>query len=232
MVLIAISIIIAGMLAFLIYASYSIQSGIYLRAFCRQRTEERVVALTFDDGPDPTETPRVLEVLKAYNTPACFFCIGRHIPGNELLLRQMVAEGHLIGNHSYSHAGTFPFFGIKRMKEDLQACQQELDSVIGQQVMSQNALLFRPPFGVTNPTIAKAVRQLGYTPIGWNIRTLDTQQSATPEKLVQRIRRKLCPGSVILLHDRMPQSAERLKQILDFLRKENYKVVRLDELIN
>ncbi len=227
---------------FLFYASYNIQSGIYLRAFCHKQTEERVVALTFDDGPAPVETPRVLEVLKTYNAPACFFCIGSRVPGNEPLLRQMITEGHLIGNHSYSHAGTFPLFGLKRMKEDLQACQRELDRAIGkqefkdqpdsQEAMSQSALLFRPPFGVTNPTIAKAVRQLGYTPIGWNIRTFDTQQGATPEKIRQRIRRKLRPGSVILLHDRMPQSAERLKQILDFLREENYKVVRLDELMN
>ena len=112
------------------------------------------------------------------------------------------------------------------MKEELSACQRELEKVTGQDIT-----LFRPPFGVTNPTIAKAIRQSGFTPIGWNIRTLDTQHPS-PEKVLKRIRRKLCPGSVILLHDRMPQSAERLKLILDFLQQEGYTVVRLDTMIH
>lgn len=66
-------------LSFLVYASYSIQSGIYLRSFCKKRTTEKVVALTFDDGPDPIQTPKVLKVLKEYQATACFFCIGHKI---------------------------------------------------------------------------------------------------------------------------------------------------------
>ena len=155
-------------LSFLVYASYSIQSGIYLRSFCKKRTTEKVVALTFDDGPDPIQTPKVLKVLKEYQATACFFCIGHKIKGNEALLKSMVTEGHLIGNHSYSHSGLFPLYGLSKMKKDLQTCQCELE-----RVTSQPVTLFRPPFGVTNPTIAKAVRQLGYTSIGWSIRTLD-----------------------------------------------------------
>jgi peptidoglycan/xylan/chitin deacetylase (PgdA/CDA1 family) len=141
-------------LSFLVYASYSIQSGIYLRSFCKKRTTEKVVALTFDDGPDPIQTPKVLKVLKEYQATACFFCIGHKIKGNEALLKSMVTEGHLIGNHSYSHSGLFPLYGLSKMKKDLQTCQCELE-----RVTSQPVTLFRPPFGVTNPTIAKAVRQ-------------------------------------------------------------------------
>ena len=114
-------------LSFLVYASYSIQSGIYLRSFCKKRTTEKVVALTFDDGPDPIQTPKVLKVLKEYQATACFFCIGHKIKGNEALLKSMVTEGHLIGNHSYSHSGLFPLYGLSKMKKDLQTCQCELD---------------------------------------------------------------------------------------------------------
>ena len=153
------------LLSFLVYASYSIQSGIYLRSFCKKHTAEKIVALTFDDGPDSLQTPKVLQVLKEYQVTACFFCIGHKVKGNEAILQKMVAEGHLIGNHSHTHSGLFPLYGLSKMKKDLQTCQCELE-----RVTSQPVSLFRPPFGVTNPTIAKAVRQLGYTPIGWSIR--------------------------------------------------------------
>ncbi len=212
-------------LSFLVYASYSIRSGIYLRSFCRKRTVEKIVALTFDDGPDPIQTPKVLQTLKEQQATACFFCIGRKIKGNEKLLQQIVTEGHLIGNHSFTHSGLFPLYRLSRMKKDLQTCQSELE-----RVTSQPVTLFRPPFGVTNPTIAKAVRQLGYTSIGWNIRTLDTQQP-TPDKVLNRIRKGLKPGSIILLHDRIPDSGQLVKQILDLLKEQGYTVVRLDELL-
>lgn len=110
-------------------------------------------------------------------------------------------------------------------EKDLQTCQSELE-----RVTSQPVTLFRPPFGVTNPTIAKAVRQLGYTSIGWNIRTLDTQQPS-PDKVLDRIRKGIKPGSIILLHDRMPNSGQLVKQILDLLKEQEYTVVRLDELL-
>lgn len=210
---------------FLIYASYSIQSGIYLRSFCQKHTTEKIVSLTFDDGPDPIQTPKVLKTLKAYQVNACFFCIGHKVKRNEALLQQMVAEGHLIGNHSYTHSGLFPLYRLSRMKKDLQTCQCELE-----RVTSQPVTLFRPPFGVTNPTIAKAVRQLGYTSIGWNIRTLDTKQPA-PDIILNSIRKELKPGSIILLHDRMPNSEQLVKQILDLLKEQGYIVVRLDKLL-
>lgn len=108
---------------------------------------------------------------------------------------------------------------------NLITCQQELEKVTGQPVR-----WFRPPFGVTNPTLAKAVRRLGYIPIGWNIRTLDTQQP-TPEKIIKRIKKRLVPGSILLLHDRMPDSDRLLVQVLDFIEKEGYTVVALDRLI-
>ena len=107
--------------------------------------------------PDPIQTPQSAESVKRKNTyrPA-FFCIGNKIKGNEELLRQIIKEGHHIGNHSFSHSGYFPLYTFKRMCHDLITCQQELEKVTGQPVQ-----WFRPPFGVTNPTLAQAVRRLG-----------------------------------------------------------------------
>lgn len=210
---------------FLVYASCSIRSNIYLKVFCKKQTEEKIVAITFDDGPDPIQTLKVLQVLKEQQIPACFFCIGHKVKGNESLIRQIIDDGHLIGNHSFTHTNHFPLYSLSRMKKDLQACQSALE-----QVTSQKIKLFRPPFGVTNPTIAKAVRILGYTPIGWNIRTFDTQHPSK-EKVLQRIQNKLRPGSIILLHDRMPDSDLLLKEILNLIKEQGYTIVRLDKML-
>lgn len=218
-------IIIILAVAFLVYASGNIRSNIYLKVFCKKQTTEKIVAITFDDGPDPIQTPKVLQVLKEQQIPACFFCIGYKVKGNEKLIRQIIDEGHLIGNHSFSHTNTFPLYSFSRMEKDLQACQAALE-----EVTSQKTKLFRPPFGVTNPTIAKTIKKLGYTTIGWNIRTFDTQQPHT-EKILRRIQKKLCPGSIILLHDRMPNSDLLLKEILHLIKDQGYTVVRLDEIM-
>ena len=220
-----VEILITLLIIFLVYASCNIRSNNYLKVFCKKQTEDKIVAITFDDGPDPIQTPKVLQVLKEQQIPACFFCIGHKVQENEELIRQIINEGHLIGNHSFTHTNHFPLYSLPRMKKDLQACQFALE-----RVTSQKIKLFRPPFGVTNPTIAKAVRILGYTPVGWNIRTLDTQQPSK-EKVLKRIQKRLRPGSIILLHDRMPDSDLLLKEILNLIKKQGYTVVRLDSML-
>lgn len=208
------------------YASYSIRAGVYLKAICRIKTSEKIVALTFDDGPHPTQTPKVLDVLKEKKIPATFFCIGDKIAGNEEILRRMMNEGHHIGNHSFSHTWRFPLLSRSAMLIDLKQCEYALE-----EATRQTTNWFRPPFGVTNPTVANAVKKLNYQTIGWNIRTLDTQ-TPSAEKIIARIKKQLKPGSIILLHDRMPDSEQLLKKILDLLEAEHYKVVSLKQWIN
>lgn len=210
---------------FFFYASYNINSGVYVKAFCRKKTTDKTVALTFDDGPDDTYTPQILDILEQYHTPAAFFCIGEKAEKNPSIVQRAFAEGHLIGNHSYSHTGRFPLLPQKQMIADLQRAQQILEQTIGSPVT-----FFRPPFGVTNPTIAKTIRQLGYTTIGWSIRSLDTRKEPIP-RILRRITRQLSPGAVILLHDRLPDSPELLRQLLAYLHKNDYKIVRVDQLI-
>lgn len=207
--------------ALLVYASYSIRAGIYLSAFCRSATRAKVVYLTFDDGPDSVQTPKVLDVLRAHQASACFFCIGRKVAGNEAVLLRMVHEGHLIGNHSYTHSSRFPLYSYRRMLKDVEACDEALTHAIG-----HAPSLFRPPFGVTNPTVAKVVGQRGYTVVGWTIRTFDTRD-ASIRRVVKRVDRFLHPGAVILLHDRLPHSDVLLEVLLRFLRRKGYRVEAL-----
>ncbi|MBR2195106.1 MAG: polysaccharide deacetylase family protein [Salinivirgaceae bacterium] len=212
----------AAILAFLFYASYSIKSQVYVKALCRVKTAEKVVYLTFDDGPDAEQTPQVLDVLKRNNAKATFFCIGSRIAGNEALLKRMADEGHQIGIHSFSHANGFPLFGRGRMLADIRRCQQAIEQATG-----STTTLFRPPFGVTNPTIGKAVKNLNLKTIGWTIRTYDTN-GANNAKIARRISRQLRPGAIILLHDRLPQSAERLQMVIEAVKVAGYEVGRLE----
>ena len=217
-----IALAIAAILAFLFYASYSIKSQVYVRALCRVKTTEKVVYLTFDDGPDAEQTPQVLDVLKRNNAQATFFCIGSRIAGNEQIIKRIFDEGHTIGNHSFCHTNNFPLFSRRRMIADIEQCQKAIESAIG-----TAPTLFRPPFGVTNPTVGKAVKTLNLKTIGWTIRTYDTNRGSDA-KIARRINRQLRPGAIILLHDRLPQSAERLQMVIDTVRKNGYEIGKLE----
>lgn len=218
-----IALAIAAILAFLFYASYSIKSQVYVKALCRVKTTEKVVYLTFDDGPNAEQTPQVLDVLKRNNAKATFFCVGSRIAGNEQILKRMADEGHTIGNHSFSHTNSFPLFSRRRMIADIEQCQKAIESAIG-----TAPTLFRPPFGVTNPTVGKAVKTLNLKTIGWTIRTYDTNRGSDA-KIARRISRQLRPGAIILLHDRLPQSAERLQMVIDTVRKNGYEIGDITE---
>jgi peptidoglycan/xylan/chitin deacetylase (PgdA/CDA1 family) len=208
----------------LVRASYRIDSGFYVKAFCRKKTSDKVVALTFDDGPDPENTPPVLDVLRQYGVQATFFCIGKRAEEQPAIVRRIQQEGHLVGNHSYVHTPSFPLFSTTRMIADLQQSQQILERITGTKIT-----LFRPPYGVTNPMVRKAVHTLGYTVIGWSIRSFDTRKEGE-NRIFNRIVKQIRPGSVILLHDRLPGSADLLVRLLDYFKRQGYKVVRIDKL--
>ncbi len=211
--------------SFFVYASYNINSGVYLKTLCKANTSKKVVALTFDDGPDAEQTAKVLDVLSEFNVKACFFCIGKNIKGNELLIERMINEGHLIGNHSYNHNFSFTLQSVKRVQSDLQKCEETIKETGNIKVH-----LFRPPFGVTNPLIARASKQMNYINIGWSIRSLDTCNSM--DKTLSRIKKELHEGAIILLHDPLPMSDQVVRNLLIHLHNNDYRVERLDTLLN
>lgn len=213
-------------LSFLFYASYSIRSGVYLNVLSGNKKKGKVIALTFDDGPNAIQTPKILDILKEHDAKACFFCIGSRIDGNEDVLKRIDHEGHFIGNHSYYHSNSFPLQSVNKITNELVRCDEKITGVTGKKTQ-----LFRPPFGVTNPMIAKAVKRQKLITIGWNIRSLDTLEKGH-DVVLKRIRRKLKPGSILLLHDHVTESDVLLRQILDLLKEENYTVVTLDQLLD
>ncbi len=220
------SVFIVFWLAFLFYASYSLSSGVYLKAYCKKKTAEKEIALTFDDGPDAGYTPEILDILKRRNVEAAFFCIGSEVEKNPQLVDRMLTEGHLIGNHSYSHAYSFPMFGVKKMIADVQRCENAITAVTRQPVR-----FFRPPFGITNPLVRKALKSFDYYIIGWNVRSLDTSIGDV-DIIVKRVIKRIRPGSVLLLHDRLPYAGQVLEKILAYLSENDYKIKRVDKLFN
>ncbi len=209
-----------------VYGCINIQSGYFVQALCKGKTEEKIVALTFDDGPNATYSGSILDTLKQYNVPAAFFVIGRNIEGNEAILKRMDAEGHILGNHSFSHHFWFDMYSTKKMIADLHQADAEIKKATGKLVR-----LFRPPYGVTNPNVKSAIKRTGYIPVGWSVRSMDT---AAKDKahLLAKINNQLEPGAIILLHDSMEITAAVLPELIESIQAKGYRITGLDELLN
>jgi len=189
---------------------------------------ERAVALTFDDGPDPASTPALLDVLRDAQVQAAFFCIGERVAAHPELTARIAREGHLVENHSYHHSHLTNFFGVARLRVELERTQAIIARTTG-----VAPSYFRPPMGLSNPRVFRAARAVGTKVVGWTARGFDTRAVA-PARIVKRIVRAVAPGGVILLHDgniapdRLVSTVERL---LAELRARGYRVARLDRVL-
>jgi peptidoglycan/xylan/chitin deacetylase (PgdA/CDA1 family) len=195
--------------------AYFIGLNFHLSSINSLKNISKEVLLTFDDGPNNPNTTRVLEVLKKHDVKAIFFLIGKNIKGNEEIVKQIIAEGHQLGNHSFSHDHWIDVWSSKKVTEDFAACQTVIETY------QPNSKLFRPPYGVTNPNIAKAVKKLNIKAIGWNIRSYDTSIKDI-EKIKRRILSKLKPGAIILLHDRLDFMPELLEAVIPAIKEKGY----------
>src|SRR5690606_7760950 len=124
---------------------------------------------------------KILDILARYNAKAVFFCIGKNIAANPSLAKRIIDEGHLIGNHSYYHAPLFSLQSATKIVNELRLTEKEIEKIIG-----HRSRWFRPPYGVLNPMVARAVNQCNYQSIGWSIRSFDTQEKDA-EKLFKRV---------------------------------------------
>ncbi|MCU4173559.1 polysaccharide deacetylase family protein [Carboxylicivirga sp. N1Y90] len=194
--------------------------NLFIKSVCNLSGNNNEIAITFDDGPCPDRTPQILDLLARYDAKATFFCIGNKIAENKAVLSRMHNEGHSIGNHSYEHSNSFPIWSTKKMQVSIIATDKELNKI-----GIQESNLFRPPFGVSNNLIAKAIKTCGKQCIGWSIRTKDTVKS--PEQVLRTVKRKLKPGSIILLHDTNKHVCDELEQILLYCKKQKLKPIAL-----
>lgn len=177
----------------------------------------RKVVITFDDGPDPINTPKILSILKDKDVNAVFFLIGKKALQNPEIVDQILSEGHLIGGHTQNHDEFIGFRSKSYVMYEIKTCQDIIASITG-----YDATLFRPPFGVTNPIIAKVCKELELNIIGWSVRSFETL-AKSKKRLVSRVVKKAHSGSIILLHDRLSTTAEALPDIIDGIHDKGLK---------
>lgn len=181
----------------------------------------RQVALTFDDGPHPVYTAKLLDGLSERGICATFFVVGKNIPGNEEVIARMAAEGHLIGNHTYDHVK------IAGMDNDDACAQVEKTSALVREITGKDTEFVRPPFGSWDKTLECPFQMI---PVLWDVDPLDWTTKNT-ELVVQRVLDDVEAGDIILLHDFYESSVDAALEIADQLMTQGYEFVTVDELI-
>ena len=211
-------------ISLLVFGAIYIRWNFYIRSLHKGKNK-RWVSLSFDDGP-AAYTEAILNVLKAEGIRATFFTIGKNAAAHPEMVARWHKEGHLIGNHSYYHGFNFDWQSTAAMRLEINACNKIIHEVTGKRTR-----LFRPPYGVTNPNLARAIRRCGMLSIGWSVRSFDTT-ARDPEKLLARILRKVQGGDIILLHDSMGITKDILTEMIRILRQKGYSFVPLDKLLD
>lgn len=173
--------------------------------------DSKRLLLTFDDGPHPKFTPQILDLLDQYQIKAIFFVIGKNAEKYPKLLKEIGDRGHLIGNHSYSHASTFDIFSVNKMKDDVEKANQLIKSIT-----NKKPVYFRPPFGITNPRINKLIKQTRMTSVGWSFRSYDTTKRSN-EQIIQQMKKNIKGGEILLFHDSMERSIKLLETSLPWM---------------
>lgn len=190
--------------------------------------KEKIVALTFDDGPHPIYTPQILDILDQYQAKATFFMIGSRMEKYPDVVREVSARGHLIANHTYTHPYNLRTLSPEKLKWEIDQCQQNM-----QTIAAQNTYLFRPPRGILNQEIIKMVQEKGYTIVLWGICTFN-REAPTPEMMAARVIKQAHPGQIVLLHDGRTdfrwKDVEATRLIVASLSRQGYRFVTLEEL--
>ncbi|MFC5402175.1 polysaccharide deacetylase family protein [Cohnella soli] len=192
--------------------------------------KEKLIALTFDDGPNPRTTPQILDLLAQNEAKATFFVVGKRMERFPDIVRREALEGHEVANHTYSHAYFTKGFSPKKLVEELQLTQAKIDDLTG-----KHCQWFRPPGGFYDDKVINTVRGQGYTVILWSWHQ-DTKDWLAPgtDRIVNKVLKNARNGDIVLMHDHVDgsvQTVQALRKILPELRKRGYKMVTVSELL-
>lgn len=160
----------------------------------------KLLALTYDDGPNPRWTPELLDLLARHGVKATFFVVGKYVEREPELVRRTLAEGHALGNHTYSHTS------ILRLSKDeiaseLRRCAEAVEAAECTFTQVPGGKLCRPPYGRKRPSALRAVRDAGYVPVLWSVTCWDWSKRATADTIWRHAKKQTRGGDVILLHD-------------------------------
>ncbi len=218
--------------AVFIWGIFDLRSNFFVRAFIRNKAEPRAVGLTFDDGPDENLTNDILDLLKRFGFHATFFVVGKQARANPEIVKRMVSEGHVVACHDLTHslASNFRFAGA--MVRDIGAAQAIVLAIIG-----AKPLLYRPPVGLANPHLGRALARLSMACIGWSRSARDGGN-----RQIGGIRRisalRIRAGDVVLLHDCLPtpdhkrEILEQLETLFEKVKKAGLEPAGINELFD
>jgi peptidoglycan/xylan/chitin deacetylase (PgdA/CDA1 family) len=185
-------------------------------------TNQKVVALTFDDGPDPEFTEAILEILKQKQVKATFFVIGENARQNPSLLRRMITEGHEIGNHGYTHD-----YSQRKLTDEIKQTDQSVYTATG-----THTYFYRPPGGFVTKSQINMIKNQGYVVTLWSVDSRDWRKPGV-NRIVSNVVQKVFPGAIVLLHDGggfKSQTVLALEPLIDKLNADGYRFVTLSEL--
>jgi len=186
---------------------------------------EQKVALTFDDGPDKY-TADVADCLVRHGVTGSFFVIGHKVERHAEVMQQLHQQGHVVGNHGFHHRWNDSLRLVSTIRGEMKQTSEAIEQAIG-----KKPRFYRPPFGITNPRVAKAVEEEGFVPIGWDVRSYDTVLGIS-DRLSDRLKRKVRNGSIILLHDTGEGMVGFLDAFIPWMKEQGYQIVSLEKLIN
>lgn len=188
-------------------------------------SEEKFIALTFDDGPDARATPALLDVLKRYGAKATFFVMGSRIEANAPLLKRMVDDGHAIGNHTLSHA---KLSGLSRdaMRSEIVGASRSIQRASG---VAPDVL--RPPYAATNADVENIARANGLAILMWSIYPNDSSYFGSASVIAERIVASAKDGDIVFLHDTSMRSVEATERVLRNLSEKGFRFVTASQLI-
>jgi len=191
--------------------------------------DEKVLYLTFDAGYENGHTEKILDTLKETNVPATFFLVGTYLKSNPELIARMVEEGHIIGNHTVSHAD-MTTKNAKEFGDELKKFEEIYESIIG----SPTPKYYRPPEGVFNESNLAVANELGYETVLWSATYADWDNKKQPshEHAFEKLMPRLHPGGIILLHSTSATSTEILGEFIAKCRAEGYEFRNIDEIID
>ncbi len=194
----------------------------------------RVIALTFDDGPNPPFTQEIVEVLERYGARATFFVEGEAAVAHPEIVNLLRRAEMAIGSHSYSHSESLTTMPAADFARDLQSAESALEEILGTKPQ-----FYRPPFGRMSATMLRELRRAGYVSVGWDVDSTDWRESE-PEKIAARVLSEAHSGAIVLLHDGglsggnadRGGTVEALPAIIDGLRERGYELVTMTEMMD
>lgn len=206
-----------------IFGSTHLSANFFIHSKCKGTAG---IAITFDDGPIPEKTERILSILEKHQTKATFFCIGSRVIAHPQLVEKIHKQGHLIGNHSFLHGKGFDLQPTSLMRQEIQLTDAAIEKIVG-----IRPRFFRPPFGVMNPALANAITTTRHITVGWSVRSFDTLIKKE-EKLFNRVIKNIKAGDIILFHDYSETTIAILPRVIKHIKEIGLKIVSLEELLS